>query len=294
MIYDGHAYCIPDLRGDGGFESREEFQRLLQFITAHHFQPVWRVRDRAPADGATLADLSRPFDLDAVRPARFRATAHGRLEWESGGEVYCKQMLPPLITDMSYDADRTVAEMDYAGVDRALLHRTPYLGIGNDFFAECCRRHPERLQGLAYVREWKIPGDPDAAVRELDRAINRLGLHGLQFLPYFSILYGITEDWDAGGYRPFWDAVATTSQPHASVFSGTEQTLLMPSTRSSLSNSPFTTPATASRSLATPVEVSLWVTRTARMSGSSFRALRNSSTSTARPHGKASSVTSAP
>ena len=48
MIYDGHAYCIPDLRGDGGFESREEFQRLLQFITAHHFQPAWRVRDRAP------------------------------------------------------------------------------------------------------------------------------------------------------------------------------------------------------------------------------------------------------
>lgn len=213
MIYDGHAYCIPDLTGDGGFESREEFQRLLQFITAHHFQPAWRVRDRAPGDNHGLADLSRPFDLDAVKPARFRATANGRLEWESDGEVYCKQMLPPLITDMSYDADRTVAEMDYAGVDWALLHRTPYLGIDNDFFADCCRRHPERLQGLAYVREWTIPGDPDGAVRELDRAINALGLHGLQFLPYFSVLHGITEDWDRGRYEPFWDVVADLRIP---------------------------------------------------------------------------------
>ncbi len=213
MIYDGHAYCIPDLSGDGGFESREEFQRLLQFITAHHFQPAWRARDRAPGDDHALADLSRPFELDAVRPARFRAAPHGRLEWEAGGEVHCKQMFPPLLAGTSYDADRTVAEMDYAGVDRALLHRTPYLGIDNDFFADCCRRHPKRLQGLAYVPEWKIPADPDAAIRELDRAVNDLGLHGLQFLPYFSVLHGVTEDWDAGAYRPFWDAVAGLRVP---------------------------------------------------------------------------------
>ena len=114
---------------------------------------------------------------------------------------------------MSYDADRTVAEMDYAGVDWALLHRTPYLGIDNDFFADCCRQHPERLQGLAYVREWKIPGDPDGAIRELDRAVNALGLHGLQFLPYFSVLHGITEDWDRGRYQPFWEAVADLRIP---------------------------------------------------------------------------------
>ena len=213
MIYDGHVYCIPDQTGDGGFESREEFQRLLQFITAHHFQPVWRARDRAPGDSHALADLSRPFDLHAVKPARFRAAAHGRLEWESEGEVYCKQVMPPLVTGMAYSADMSVAEMDYAGVDLGLLHRTPYLGISNDFIAECCRQYPDRLQGLAYVREWTIPGDPDAAVRELERSIDGLGLHGLQFLPYFSVLYGVTEDWSTGGYRPFWDAVAGMGIP---------------------------------------------------------------------------------
>ena len=213
MIYDGHAYCIPDLRGDGGFEDRGEFQRFLQFITAHHFQPVWRSRDRAPGVSDGLADLSRSFDLDAVHDVQFRASSHGRFEWEVDGEVYCKQMIPPLVTDMAYDASMLVAEMDYAGVDRALLHRTPYLGIDNDFFARCCRQYPDRLQGLAYVREWLIPADPDAAIAELDRAIHEQGLHGLQVLPYFATLHGITEDWDSGPFRPFWDAVASMGIP---------------------------------------------------------------------------------
>ena len=226
MIYDGHAYCIQDLRGDGGFEDPGEFLRLLQFITAHHFQPAWRTRDRAPATSDGLADLSRPFDLSAVHEAGFRATRHGRLEWDADGETYCKQMLPTLLTDMVYDAGMLTAEMDYAGVDRALLHRTPYLGIDNDFFAECCRQHPDRLQGLAYVREWLIPDDPDRAILELQRAIVEQGLHGLQFLPYFSDLHGITEDWDSGRYRPFWDAVAGMGIPvFFSFISQQEQTV---------------------------------------------------------------------
>ena len=213
MIYDGHAYCMQDLKGDGGFEDRGEFQRLLQFITAHHFQPAWRAHDRAPASGDGLADLSRPFDLGAVKPAGFRAAGHGRLEWEVDGEVYCKHMIPPLITDMAYDAPMLLAEMDYAGVDRALLHRTPYLGIDNGFIADCCRQFPDRLQGLAYVREWLIPSEPDAAIQELERSIRELGLHGLQFLPYFSVLHGVTESWASGGYRAFWDAVAAMKIP---------------------------------------------------------------------------------
>ncbi len=213
MIYDGHAYCIPDQKGDGGFPDRKEFHRLLQFSMAHHFQPAWRARDRAPADSSGLADLSRPFDLNAVKDANFRPTAHGRFEWEVDGETYFKQVMPPLVTDMTYTADMLVAEMDYSGVDWSLLHRTPYLGISNDFIADCCKQYPDRIQGLAYVREWLIPKDPDAAVQEVERSINKLGLHGLQFLPHFNTLYGVTEDWDSGGYRPFWDAVARMNIP---------------------------------------------------------------------------------
>ncbi len=40
MIYDGHAYIFPDLKGDGGFEDRLEFQRHLQLAMATHFMPL--------------------------------------------------------------------------------------------------------------------------------------------------------------------------------------------------------------------------------------------------------------
>ena len=48
MIYDGHAYCFPDLRGSAGFDDADQFRKHLQFGIARHFQPVWRSRDRQP------------------------------------------------------------------------------------------------------------------------------------------------------------------------------------------------------------------------------------------------------
>ena len=79
MVFDAHAYCFPDLRGDGGFR---------------------RPRTVPPARAAVH------------RPARQAGPAQEkpRLSW-----------LPPSVVDMSYPAARLVAEMDYAGVDRALL-----------------------------------------------------------------------------------------------------------------------------------------------------------------------------
>ena len=213
MIYDGHAYCIPDVRGDGGFADPQQFRRHLQLAIALHFQPTWRKRDRAPADTSGLMDLSRPGSFDALKEARFRPAGHGRFEWTVEGEDYVKQYMPPLVVDMDYPPENLVAEMDYAGVDRALLHRTPYLGIGNEFIADCVRRFPDRLQGLAYVEEWLIQSEPEASIRKLERAIRDQGLSALQFLPDHLLLYGQTDEWDGPGFRPFWDALADLNVP---------------------------------------------------------------------------------
>ena len=213
MIYDGHAYCFPDLRGDGGFSDTDRFRKHLQLGIARHFQPVWRKRDRAPADSSGLADPSVQWSFDALEDVDFRAAGYGRFEWTVDGEDYVKQYIPPSVTDMSYPAESLVAEMDYAGVDMALLHRTPYLGIGNEFVAGCVRRFPDRLQGLAHVEEWLIQTQPDASIAKLDRAVNELGLVGLQFLPDQIPLYGQPADWDGPGFRPFWDAVAALNIP---------------------------------------------------------------------------------
>ena len=213
MIYDGHAYCFPDQRGDGGFDDPREFRRHLQLGMAAHFQPAWRARDRAPADSSGLVDPDNPWSFDGLREAGFRAAGHGRFEWTVGGEDYFKQVMPPSVTDMTYPADRLVAEMDYAGVDMALLHRSPYLGISNDFIADCVRQYPHRIQGLAYVPEWLVQPQPEASIAELRRAVGELGLSGLQFLTYYPALYGQTESWDSPGFTPFWDAVADLGLP---------------------------------------------------------------------------------
>ena len=83
--------------------------------------------------------------------------------------------------------DERIADMDAAGIDRALLLLTapgvqwldPAEGVAlaastNDQLADACRRHPDRFSGLAAV----APQDPAAAAEELRRGVTRLGLHG--------------------------------------------------------------------------------------------------------------------
>ena len=213
MIYDGHANCFLDLTKDGGFADPAQLKRHLQIAIARHFQPVWRKKDRAPGDASGLADPNIQWSFDGLRDAQFRAAGHGRFEWTVGEEDYVKQYLPPSVVDMSYPAANLVAEMDYAGVDVALLHRAPYLGIGNDFIADCVRCFPDRLQGLAHVEEWLVEPEPDASIKKLERAIAEQGLSGLQFIPDFARFYGQSVDWHGPGFRPFWDALANLNIP---------------------------------------------------------------------------------
>ena len=209
MIYDGHAYCFPtpEIASEGFADSAEYWRWLQLFMTFARQQPSWRRRDRAPADGAGMADMSRPWDFDALKEAGFRIENHGLVEWSIGGERYVKQALPPWTVNFSYPPDSLVAEMDYAGIERALIHRTPYMTDSNTWVGACVRRFPDRLDGLAHIPEWRIEDETDAMIAELYQAINSDGLVGLQFMPFHRQLYGQSSPWDGDGFRPFWEAV---------------------------------------------------------------------------------------
>ena len=213
MIFDGHAYCFPPTGGDGGFSDPDDFRRHLQQAMATHHQPVWRSRDLAAGDTDALIDSTNWPSLDALKPSDFHAASNGRFEWTVDGERYFKQYFPPSVTDMSYTPDRLVAEMDYAGVSRALLHRTPYLGIGNDFTADCVAQYPDRLLGLAHTPEWLTHTEPDASLARVRRAVREQGLVGLQFLPPQLDLYNYDGPWDAPEFHRFWDGVAELGVP---------------------------------------------------------------------------------
>ena len=213
MIFDGHAYCVPPLNGSGEFASAEQLRRHLQQAIGAHFQPPLRSRDGAPGDNAALVDMSNWHSLDSLKEANFKIATNGRFEWTVDGEDFYKQYFPPSVTDMQYPADRLVAEMDYAGVSKALLHRVPYLGIGNEFISDCVRQFPDRLTGLAHVEEWLVKSEPDASIAKIDKAVHEGGLSGIQFLPAQMSLYNHNDAWDASAFRPFWDGIAALDIP---------------------------------------------------------------------------------
>ena len=212
MIFDGHAYCFPDVRGDLGFSSPEAQRIHVQKgMASHHIQP-WRVSDRSLGRTSDLLDAEKWPDDAAALDVNFRPTKHGRYEWTIDGVDYVKQYFPPAITDMAYPADKLIAEMDYANVSGALLHRNPYLGMGNSFILDCVRQYPDRLYGLAHVPEWQVADDPDGSAAEIESALNK-GLSGTQFLISEINLRGKDPDWAGDRYAPFWERVVSLGKP---------------------------------------------------------------------------------
>ena len=49
------------------------------------------------------------------------------------GVEYAKQYLPPYLADLSHSPEMLVAQMDYVGIDRAVLHASPIMGMLNGY-----------------------------------------------------------------------------------------------------------------------------------------------------------------
>ncbi len=95
-------------------------------------------------------------------------------------EVY----LGPNLFGPSYDFEALVSALDAAGIARAVIcpARPPeyHLGPANDAVADAVRRAPNRLIGFARVD----PRQGAAALVELRRNVERLGLRGLMLHPW--------------------------------------------------------------------------------------------------------------
>lgn len=123
---------------------------------------------------------------------------------------------PPgaLLDDM---AELRLAEMDKTGIDVQVLSPLPP-GVQNlpareaaalqitinDSIAQAVSRRPDRFQGLATL----ATAAPEAAARELERAVTKLGLNG-------AMLYGRTRDRNADhpDFWPIYEAAAALRAP---------------------------------------------------------------------------------
>lgn len=212
MIIDSHAYCFPPGDAKAGYADARDHLRWMQAEHAVHHQPAWRVRDRAPASSEAIAPAS-PGDWSTLPDVDFRVDrTHGRVVWTIDGEDCTKQFYPPHLRNLEYTPDGLIAEMDYAGVDAALLHTNPMLGRDSAFQAECIAAFPGRLYSMAPVDEWRIASEPDRVIEEIERAVRVHGLLAVKFNA--SLAYrGSGQPWSRGAYQPFWNAVAALNVP---------------------------------------------------------------------------------
>jgi len=213
LIIDSHVYCFvsPDL--PAGHPTAIEHLAEVQVFHALHHQPAWRVRDRAPADARRLLDPTPDEPLRPARDVNFRVDReHGRVVWTIDGEDTVKQVYPPNLHDVAFGPGSCIAEMDYAGVDMALMHVDRALGLDVDFLADCVRRYPDRLRSMAPVDEAAIPVHPERVVADLRRSIVDLGLDAIKFIPDYAYRAGF-DGWDDGAFRSFWDAAIELHVP---------------------------------------------------------------------------------
>jgi len=212
MIIDSHAYCFMPIDSAAGFASVAEHMKWVQAAVAGHHQPILRIPDRTTTDAMALASDDKNA-LASLPDLDLRADHHeGRVLWTVEGQHHTKYWFPPNLRNLEFTPQSLISEMDYAGVNLALLHTDPSLGRDLAYLAKCVQEYPNRLRCMAPVDEWRIAEQTDDVIHELRLAITEHGLHAIKFNADLAYLHS-KSPWDDGPYRPFWEAVESLNVP---------------------------------------------------------------------------------
>jgi predicted TIM-barrel fold metal-dependent hydrolase len=213
VIVDAHNHVFPPLAGPCGFPTEADHRFFLQLYVGNHGEPARRLRDHAavPEANRALFDGRLEGPEGVLAAANFRVGRFGRFEWEWEGETYYRPFLPPSLQGMVAPAEFVLQSMARAGVDRALLQNARPYGRLNDDFAAAVRAYPDRLIGLADVKESEAHGETELA--ELKRAVCDLGLRGVYYANRGLIHDRYRHGFDDPLYEPFWECVRALGIP---------------------------------------------------------------------------------
>lgn len=210
-VIDCHAHIFPPAAGAAGFP--DVATHLLHQQRAMHMhgnQPYRRRRDDTIVTERMLWDPADPSPAGA-RDAAFRVGRFGRFEWTDGAEDYYVQFLPAWMDDLSMDADKLVAFMNYGGVAQAVLQNDHIYGNLAEDFSAAAAAHPGRFIGLAQVEE--AFAFTDAEIARLEDQIGRLGMAGVYFTTTGMFRSGYRPFHSDRAYDPFWQAVERSGLP---------------------------------------------------------------------------------
>lgn len=215
-VVDCHAHVLPFFGSAAGFSSPEEHLLYVQrAMHTHGSQPVRRARDHGIVTVPTLWDPDDPSPAGRY-DVGFRVGRDGRFEWTKDGEPYYIQFMPPTLQTMEAPVNFMVHQMDYAGIDVAVLQNDHIYGSLNEFFAEAVDEHPDRFIGLAQVEEPLAYRDDQVA--RLHEAISKLRLRGLYFTTSTFFTVGYAYYYDDSRFDNFWAEVEALGLPVFWVF----------------------------------------------------------------------------
>ena len=201
---DSHVHIFPNMGGSSGFESVE---RHMQFAThlVFHRSVGRRLHDNAPVVGR---EWHKGEDLDELN---FRGGDYGRFLWTADGVDYARYYLPPTARELDSPPEQIIAQMDYAGVDRAVVQAGHVYGRLNDYLGQVAAEHPDRLWALATIEEWRA--DDPSQLAEIERAVGELGLRGLFYDTGSIEKFGRKTLPDDPCFDPFWQTVRRLNIP---------------------------------------------------------------------------------
>ncbi|OJY34993.1 MAG: hypothetical protein BGP06_18520 [Rhizobiales bacterium 65-9] len=211
-IVDIHCHIFPPLAGACGFpDAATHLLHQQRSMHMHGNQPYRRARDHALVTERPLWSANDPSEKGRNKDADFRVGRNGRFEWRAGGEDCYVQFLPPYMSDLSAPAETIVRQMDYAGVETAILQNDHIYGNLAEDFAAARKAYPGRFIGLAQIEE--AFADRDDQMERLAFQFDRLGMSGLYYTTTGLFRDGYRRLPDDPAFDGLWREIARRGVP---------------------------------------------------------------------------------
>lgn len=209
IIFDAHSHIFPSMLHGEVFDDTclKELQYHVRFPGPGGYR---RVRDNEPLLEPVMVGEG-DGDISSLPDLNFRIGWYGRVLITYEGEDYYFQHGPPSYADLSSPPEQVVAQMDFAGIDRAVIQHDRLYGRLDDYLANTVDRYPDRLVVLGMIDEWR-GGEADQLER-LRHQVEDLGFSGLYFSTggfcHNDFAFGINDDI----LEPLWTLVADLGIP---------------------------------------------------------------------------------
>ena len=210
MIIDAHAHAFPYVANKGIFDSEADHLRFLQRHMTTHPQGGRRFRDNELSKTPTLWDGKTP-GFEGLLDVNFHVGPYGRFEWTKDGEDYYIQFFPVSLEVMESKPERMLAQMQYVGVEKAMLQFAKMYAITNEYHSDCVRRWPHKFRACTAVDE--DAADDKGQIDSLRHAVRDLGLTALYFECNGFGKSNYQNHLDDAKYGQFWEEVQSLGIP---------------------------------------------------------------------------------